>query len=106
MDKNANFVVFPQGVLLNFLTRRTTPIPYDTFMFAEVTKFGEEEMLRSLKGHKPDFIVLSNQELPIDHDPRRKYPHIIRAWILANYYPVWPVHPEINNMITVYKRSE
>jgi hypothetical protein len=107
MGKDANFAAFPQGIMLNFLTKRTTPLPHIVFMEAEIAVFGEEEMLRSFKEHKPDYVVLSNQ-MPFNyyhHKSGAKYAHTIRAWILANYHPVWHAHPEIGNMLTVYKRS-
>jgi hypothetical protein len=106
MGKGTNFVVFPQGAMLNFLTKRINPLPYNTFMRAEVAKYGEEEILRSFMEHKPDYVVLSNQDLPLHYDPREKYPYAIRSWILANYYPVWPTYPGMDNMITILKRTE
>ncbi len=106
MGKDANFVAFPQAAMLNFLTKRPTPIPYNTFMFAEMVSFGEQEMLRSLKEHKPDYVVFSGRHLPLYYAPGPQYPFAIKAWILANYRPVWPVHPRIDNIITVLKRTE
>lgn len=107
MGKDAGFVVFPQGVMLNFLTKRPDPLPYNTFMFAEVIKFGEQEMLRSFKRIRPEYVVVGNYALPPENSLiYTGYPYDIRAWILANYHPVWPTYPGIDNTLTVYKRSE
>ncbi len=108
MSKDANFVVFPQGAILNFLTKRVNPLPHITIMGAEVVSFGEHEILRSFKEYKPDYVVLSS-EMPLGYLTHRsgiRYAFTIKAWILANYRPVWPAHPEMDNMITVYKRSQ
>jgi len=108
MGKDANFVAFPQGVMLNFLAKRTDPLPYIIFHTAELVRFGEQEMLRSFIEHKPDYVVLTNEGIFPYYNPtlRTKSAHIIKAWILANYRPVWPEHPEIGNMITVLKLSK
>jgi hypothetical protein len=109
IGKDANFVAFPQGVMLNFLAKKVNPLPYITFMPAEVIRFGEQEMLRSFKEHKPDYVVSSNQWLPVyiyERSAGRRARPATWSWILANYHPVWPVHPGINDMITVFKRSE
>ena len=50
MPKSAEFVAFPQGAMLNFLTKRKSPLPYVTFLSAEVARYGEGEMLRSFAG--------------------------------------------------------
>jgi len=106
MGKDANFVAFPDGVMLNFLTKRINPLPYIIFKFAETRTFGEQKIIRSFKEHKPDYVVMSNRAwFPNNHDPRSEYPRAIREWILDNYHPVWSAHPGMENMITVYKRS-
>ncbi len=108
MGKDANFVAFPQGVMLNFLTKRTTPLPYIIFQSAELIRFGEQAMLRSFKEHKPDYVILSNEGIFPYYNPELKVEsaRAVKAWILANYRPIWPAHPEMGNMITVLKRSE
>ena len=108
MGKNANFVAFPQGVMLNFLAKRTTPLPYLVLQSAELVRFGEQAMLRSFIEHKPDYVVLANAGIFPYHVPgvKEKSAFAVKEWILANYRPVWPAHPEIGNMITVLKRSE
>ena len=106
MGKDANFVVFPEGVMLNFLSKRVNPLPFITFISAEMISFGEQDMLSSFKGHRPEFVVLNDRFFrEYSYQPGDIYPLGIRAWILANYHPVWPVHPEKGNIITVLKRS-
>ncbi len=55
---DASFVVLPEGVMLNYLSRRPTPTRYVSFMPPEVTVFGEERMLAALDASAPPYVVL------------------------------------------------
>lgn len=55
--------VLPEGVMLNFLTRRVNPTPYINFMPPEFILFGESKMLSAFKRNPPDYIVLTNKPL-------------------------------------------
>ena len=50
--------VFPEGVMLNYLTRRVNPTPYFNFMPPEVTMFGEANMLAAFRAHPPDWVAV------------------------------------------------
>ena len=108
MGKDANFVVFPQGVMLNFLTKKPDPLPYIIFESAELARYGEQNMLRSFIELKPEYVVLANEGIFPYYDPPldADISHVIKAWILENYSPVWPINPEAGNMITVLKRQD
>jgi hypothetical protein len=53
----ATFVALPEGVMLNYLTRRTNPTRYISFMPPELSIFGQEKMLFELRANPPDFVV-------------------------------------------------
>jgi hypothetical protein len=55
--------VFPEGVMLNFLTHRKNPTPYINFMPPEFALFGESNMLNAFQTNPPDYIVLTNKSL-------------------------------------------
>ena len=83
------FVAFPDGVMLNYLTRRPNPTPYYLFDSTSTRLWGEDTMLTALQAHPPDFMVLVNR----GYGPLRKRP--IDAWIRANYAQIWndgPTH--------------
>lgn len=105
MGKDANFVVFPEGVMLNFLTQRPDPIPYTSFINVERVDFSSQAMLRSLEEHRPDYVIFS-YPISIYFYPQheKQYPLAVRSWVLDNYYPVWPVHPAMKDTIMVLKR--
>jgi len=50
--------VLPEGVMVNFLTRRANPTPYVNFMPPEFIIFGEDAMLRAFEADPPDMIVV------------------------------------------------
>jgi hypothetical protein len=58
----ATFVVLPEGVMLNYLSRRVNPTPYLNFMPPELAIFGETTILDSFKARPPDFILLVHRD--------------------------------------------
>lgn len=79
--------VLPEGVMLNYLSRRVNPTPYINFMPPELLIFGERSILDSLKTHPPDFIVLVHKDTS-EYGFKffgRDYGQQIYAWIAANY---------------------
>ncbi len=109
LGPNANFTAFPDGAMLNFLTRRLNPLPFTVFKPTEMIRYGESRILTSFQNHRPDFIVLSNDGWrPVVYPGTRgpsfdHYPVTIRAWIMAHYHPVWSSRPPGRGMITVLK---
>ena len=62
-------LVFPEGVMLNYVSRRETGIPYTNFMPPETLFFGESNMLAAMKSRPPDWIVIAPKNLA-DYDVR------------------------------------
>lgn len=54
----ASLLVLPEGAMINYLTRRPSPIPLISFTPGEIAAFGETYILNSLKEQSPDFILL------------------------------------------------
>jgi len=86
------FVAMPEGLILNFLTRRPNPTRYLTFTYPEILAFGEDAMLDDLRRTAPDYILLvhrDSSEYGVDmwgRDPR--YGMRIMKWVDANYLPI------------------
>ncbi len=62
MPLGASFVVLPEGVMLNYLSRHPNPTPYVNFMPPELRMFGEANIVDSFKSRPPDYIVLAHRE--------------------------------------------
>jgi hypothetical protein len=110
VKKEETFVVFPDGVMLNYLTRRVNPTPYLTFMPLELEVFGEETILKSFVESQPDYFILMNPDMFLFGcpSPGRYCGEQIKAWIASNYAPVFRVgyNPSKENGfgITISKR--
>ncbi|MAT69265.1 MAG: hypothetical protein CMJ58_07030 [Planctomycetaceae bacterium] len=82
--------VLPEGVMLNFLSRRASGTKFITWMPPEVLFFGEEAMLADLAAAAPDWIVLAPRDLD-EYGYRGfgdDYCRATAAWIDAHYRPV------------------
>ncbi|HEX5400018.1 MAG TPA: hypothetical protein VFY06_13315 [Verrucomicrobiae bacterium] len=84
--------VLPEGVMLNYLTRRDNPTPYCVFAF-EVWAYGEENMLAAYKQHPPDYIVLvqrDSSEYGVPYFGLEKgYGYDVMQWVRTNYRQVY-----------------
>jgi len=89
--------VLPEGVMLNYLTRRDNPTPYAVFAF-EVWAFGETNMLAAYEKNPPDYIVLiqrDSSEYGVPYFGQQKgYGLDVMQWVGRNYEPVEPVGGE------------
>ncbi len=87
MRPDETFVVFPEGVMLNYLSRRPNPTKYISFMPAELALFGEKSMLDALQENPPDHVLILSRGM-------REYGYLgfgadycleITGWMNDNY---------------------
>ena len=89
VGQNETFIVLPEGVMLNYLTKRINPTRYTNFMMPEILAFGEDTITRDFTEHPSDYIVLvhkNTSEYGVGYfgsDP--KYGRKIMSWINQNY---------------------
>jgi hypothetical protein len=82
--------VLPEGVMLNFLTRRVNPTPYSAFLPVELIMFGEGRIVQAFERSPPDFVALVHVDTSeygyrfFGHD----YGQQLQAWVEAHYRPV------------------
>lgn len=85
--------VLPEGVMLNYLTRRDNPTPYVVFAF-EVWAFGEQTMLAAYEKNPPDYILLIQRDSS-EYGPagaeyfglQKGYGFDVMQWVRRNYSP-------------------
>ena len=93
VPKEATMVVFPEGVMINYLSRHNNPTPYISFMLPELRAFGEDRMLQSLDAAAPDYALLVYRDTTeygvrsFGRDP--EYGQSIMKWLDANYVSVF-----------------
>jgi hypothetical protein len=87
----ATLAVYPEGAMLNFLSRHANPTPYPSLMPTEVTTFGEDAPLRALERHPPDYVVLAQRDTS-EFGVKffgRDYARGVGRFIETHYRPVW-----------------
>jgi 4-amino-4-deoxy-L-arabinose transferase-like glycosyltransferase len=84
-------VALPEGVLLNYLSRRDSSVPYVQFSPVAMLLWGEANILRSLEASPPDFIALVHRDNR--HEGARffgrDYARTARDCVETGYQPVW-----------------
>jgi len=86
---NETLTVLPDGQMLNYLSRRASPVPYTDFMPTEFAIFGEDAILDSFRVDPPDYIALVHKDTS-EFGYRffgRDYGRKVYAWIEENYQP-------------------
>lgn len=84
---SATLTVMPEGVMVNYLTRRVNPTRHVNFMPPEVLMFGEERMREDLERHPPDYIAIMHRPtteygLPLFG---KDYGASLLGWVRAHY---------------------
>jgi hypothetical protein len=103
---NSAVAVLPDGVMLNYLTRRNNPTGYLRWNLTESTVFGQGNMNRAFMRTQPDYIILIDFNIaefeikPFGQDPR--YGLELKQWIDSHYREVYQTGPP---KVTVYHRS-
>jgi hypothetical protein len=90
LPRDATLAVLPEGVMLNYLSRRENPTPYISFMPPEVLMFGAPKMLAALKAHPPDYMVINGYSDSREYGfaSLDAYAGQIMAWVRENYVDV------------------
>jgi hypothetical protein len=92
LPADATLLVLPEGVMINYLTRRPTPTPYINFLPPELLLFGEEPIIAALDRSRPDAVMLVHKDTSEYGFPRfgRDYGRALMDWVRANYAPEGP----------------
>jgi hypothetical protein len=59
-----SLAVLPEGVMINYLSRRVSPSPYLSHLPDVLAIFGEEALLAPLKAAPPRFVIVTNRVSP------------------------------------------
>jgi hypothetical protein len=90
--RSATVAVLPEGVMINYLSRRENPTPYITLMMPELLTFGEGVIQRRFEMAPPEYILLVHKDTTqygvpyFGSDPRNG--QAIMEWIGRRYTPV------------------
>jgi hypothetical protein len=87
---NENFLVIPEGILLNYLTRRDSLSPYTSFLLGDLVMHREEKIVERLSRRLPDYVILIDRSVgewgfkKFGVDTGAK----ISEWVIKNYVPI------------------
>lgn len=87
MSEKDTFIVLPEGVMINYLTRRCNPSRYFEFTPNIVEAIGEKNIVDEISSAHPSFILLSEKDTS-EHGARyfgTDYALNISSWIKNNY---------------------
>ena len=87
MSKKDTFIVLPEGVMINYLSRKSNPSRYFEFTPNFVEAIGEEKILDVISPTHPSFIILSEKDTS-EHGAQyfgKNYAFNIYSWIANNY---------------------
>jgi hypothetical protein len=105
-------VVLPEGVMINYLLRRTSSVPYLTMLPSDEAQFGEDELLGSLQRRPPDALALVHRDTA-EFGPTffgTDYAQRTLGWIHTRYTPLFvagdrPLRPQARFGIAVLRRA-
>ncbi len=89
----ATLTPLPEGLMINYLTRHKSSVPYLNFMVTEMSIFGEATMLEAFEKNPPDYIALvqrNTADFGVSHFGINKdYGASIVDWVRLHYTPIW-----------------
>jgi hypothetical protein len=101
--------VMPQGLMLNYLSRRVDPISAVNLMPPEVLSVGEDAVVAELNSHPPDLIVLSEKDIRdrafVLTEGNYLYGGKIVDWVLAHYVCILPPSPSSELKLSYWRKK-
>ncbi len=88
---NATIAVLPEGVMLNFLTRRVNPTPCLSWEPVIMDALGPQKMTAAFEQHPPDYIFLverDTSEFGVVYFGSPGFGADVMQWIRQNYQPL------------------
>lgn len=110
-DPDATLAVLPEGVMLNYLTRRVNPTRYINFMPPEMVLYGGNTILTAYRETPPDYVIFIHKNTQLYGLPffGRHYGRPLYRWVVSNYETVQqlgaiPFRRGAEFGITIYER--
>ena len=82
--------VIPEGIMMNYLSRVDSSVPYTCFLPANFEMYGEHKIVRDFQDHPPDYVLLVHRNTR-EYGPSpfgREYGRELYSWILERYHSV------------------
>jgi len=82
--------VLPEGIMINYLTRIESSVPFDCFLPAVLQMFDERKIVATFRAHPPDYVLLFHRVTP-EYGVAlfgRDYGRELSSWVMERYCPV------------------
>lgn len=95
---DATLAVLPEGIMVNYLSRRTNPTRYLVWNPVEIAMFGQDNMTAVFERNAPDYIMLIHRDAAeygvkfFGQQP--EFGLKLMQWIRQNYEPVYLIGDE------------
>ena len=91
--EDPTLAVLPEGVMINYLARRPTSVPYLTMLPVEEDLFGEDELLGALQRRPPHLVALVHRSTGEFGPEYFGTDYAVRTlqWVRAGYAPLFAV---------------
>ena len=108
LPPDATLAVIPEGVMLNYQTRRANPTPFINFIPMTLAAYGEERMLAAYQAQPPDYLVLFDRDMSEFGLPRFGTPGYpgadLMRWIERHYVPAQEISS--SPALTIYRHRD
>lgn len=96
--QDATLAVLPEGIMVNYLTRRTNPTKYFVWNPAELAAFGQDRATEAFQNNPPDYVMLIHREAA-EYGARyfgqeENFGKDLMQWIHKNYESIWLIGNE------------
>jgi hypothetical protein len=82
--------VLPEGIMVNYLARIPSPVPYDCFIPPSLEMFDEGRIIASFEAHPPDYVLFLPRSTS-EYGARlfgRDYGRSLYSWLIERYHAV------------------
>lgn len=89
-EPEATVAVLPEGVMLNYLSRRESPTRYINFMPPELSLYTSAAIIEAFEQSPPDYVLLVHKRTGLYGTPffGRDYGRALYGWVRQNYQMV------------------
>ena len=88
--------VVPEGIMINYLTRIESSVPFDCFIPPALQMFDERKIVASFQARPPDYVLLFHRVTPEYGTALfgRDYGRALYSWVIERYTPVAQYGPD------------
>ena len=82
--------VLPEGILINYLARIESSVPFDSFTPPVLEMLDERKIVASFRAHPPDYVLLFQRDMS-EYGVAlfgRDYGRELNSWVMERYSPV------------------